>query len=77
MIDFLAYMGIWLLFVIAAIKFILQGFKVHWGWGLANLLCWPAIIPFCFLHPRESKKPLAIAGVALALLLVLCLVTRI
>jgi hypothetical protein len=60
-----------LLFFVAAIWFVVQGFRVHWGWGVANLLIPFAIIPFCFLHPREPKKPLILIVAALGLLLIL------
>lgn len=61
----------WLLFFVAGIWFVVQGFRVHWGWGVANLLIPGAIIPFCILHPKESKRPLILIGVSLGLLLIL------
>jgi hypothetical protein len=68
---FLTVWTIWLLLFVASIWFIVQGFRVHWGWGVANLLVPFAIIPFCFLHPKESKKPLILTGSGLGLLLIL------
>jgi hypothetical protein len=73
---FLIVGTIWLLFFVASIWFVVQGFKAHWGWGLANLLIPVAIIPFCFLYPRKSKGPLILVGVGLALLLILWIFSR-
>jgi hypothetical protein len=73
---FLTVWTIWLLFFVATIWFVVQGFRVHWGWGLANLLIPLAIIPFCFLHPKESKKPLTTVGIGLVLLVVLWIFSR-
>jgi hypothetical protein len=56
---------------VAVVWFVVQGFRVHWGWGVANLLIPGAIIPFCFLHFKESKKPLILFGIAVALVVVL------
>ena len=61
----------WLAFVVAAILFVVQGFRVHIGWGLANLFIWPCMIAFAILYPREAKKPLIVFGFGLALFLCL------
>lgn len=66
----LAFFVVKLLFVTVGIWFVVQGFRVHWGWGLANLLIPGAVIPFCVLHFKESKKPMILAGVCLALMLI-------
>ena len=60
----------------AAITFVVQGFRVHWGWGLANLLIPGAIIPFSFLYPKKSKVPLILIGIALVLLLIFLICGR-
>jgi len=57
------YLVLKLIFIVAAIAFVVQGFRVHWGWGLANLLVPLAFIAFCFIHPRSAKIPLVIFGV--------------
>ncbi len=61
----------WLAFVVAGILFVVQGFRVHFCWGLANLFIWPCVIAFAILYPRESKKPLIVFGFGLTLLLCL------
>ena len=72
----MAVLTIKLLLIIAGIWFVVQGFRVHWGWGVANLLIPGAIIPFCILHPKESKRPLILIGVSLGLLLILWVCAR-
>jgi hypothetical protein len=61
-----------LIFIVAAIAFVVQAFRVHWGWGLANLLVPLAFIAFCFIHPRAAKIPLVIFGVGIWWLLMFC-----
>jgi hypothetical protein len=68
---FLAVLAVKLLPIIIVIWFVVQGFRVHWGWGVANLLMPVAIIPFCILHPQESKRPLILLGVCLGTFLIL------
>ncbi len=58
-----------LAFAVAAILFVVMGFRVHFGWGLANLFIWPCMIAFVILYPKESKKPLIVFGFGLALFL--------
>jgi hypothetical protein len=66
--------------IIAWIAFVVQGFRVYWGWGLANLLVPLAFIGFCCIHPRAAKVPLIITvigvGWLLALILFLLFVTK-
>ena len=57
---FIAFLGLKLTFLIAGIAFVVQGFWVHWGWGLANLFVPFAMFVFCFVHPRAAKVPLII-----------------
>jgi hypothetical protein len=67
---------VWLLLFIAYIWLGVQGFRVHWGWGVANLLIpWAAII-FCFLHFEKSRKPVGLIIIAFALLLFLWIFTK-
>ena len=73
---FLAALTIKLLFIIAGIWFIVQGFRVHWGWGVANLLIPGAIIPFCIFHPKEAKKPMILAIVCLVVFMLLWVYAR-
>ena len=60
-----------LIFIVAGVAFVVQGFRVHWVWGLANLLVPPAFIAFCFIHPRAAKIPLMILGIGVGWLLML------
>jgi hypothetical protein len=56
-----------LAFVVAGILFVVQGWRVHWGWGLANLFIPPCAIAFSILYPKEAAKPLIVLGIGLAL----------
>jgi hypothetical protein len=68
---FVAVLTLKLLPIVAIIWFAVQGFRVHWGWGAANLLIPLAFIPFYILHPKESKRPLILIGIWLGLFLIL------
>ena len=58
-----------LIMVLAAISFIIQGFRVHWGWGLANIFLFPlGGIAFFPTHRREGKIPMLIWAFGMALL---------
>ncbi|MGL6074294.1 MAG: hypothetical protein ACRC8S_09045 [Fimbriiglobus sp.] len=55
------------LWSIAALWMVIQGFVTHWGWGLSIMICgsgWPA---YLVLHFRKAILPtlLAIVGIAL------------
>jgi hypothetical protein len=65
-----------LLSFIATIWLVVQGFRVHWAWGLANLFLPFANLVFCFVHPKESKIPLILFGIVLVLLLILLIFFR-
>lgn len=67
---------IWLLFFVADIWFVVQGFKVHWGWGVANLLIPCAVIVFCFLYFERARKPLGLVIIASVLLLFFWIFTK-
>jgi hypothetical protein len=59
------------IFFVAAIAFIIQGFRVHWGWGLANMLLFPlGGIVFFFNHRQEGRVPIYILAYGLMLLLI-------
>lgn len=73
---FAAILTVKLLSIVAVIWFVVQGFKVHWGWGVANLLIPGAFIPFCIFHPTEGKKPLILTGVWLGGILILWMFAR-
>lgn len=60
----------------AIIWFVVIGFRVHWGWGVANLLIPGAFIPFAFFHEKESKIPMILVIVALSMLLILRIWSR-
>jgi hypothetical protein len=68
---FLVALTIKLLFIVTGIWFVVQGFRVHWGWGVANLLIPGAIIPFCIFHPKEAKRPMILAIVCLVVFMIL------
>jgi len=76
-ITFLSLGIVWLLFGIAGIWLVVQGFRVHWGWGFANLLFPFAAIVFCFLHFNEARKPVGLIMVALTLLLFFFVFTKV
>jgi hypothetical protein len=71
-----AFFTVKLLFIVAGIWFVVQGFRVHWGWGVANLLIPGAIIPFCIFHPKEAKRPLILIGICLGVFLILLICAR-
>jgi hypothetical protein len=57
---------------VSAIAFIVQGFRVHWGWGLANIFLGPlAGIVFFFNHRHEGRVPVYVLVHGLILLLVI------
>jgi hypothetical protein len=65
-------MAIQILWVVSAILFIIQGFRVHWGWGLANIFLFPlAGIAFFVNHRPRAKIPFVLWAIGFALLLVL------
>lgn len=73
LLGFFAAKIIWLL---AAILFVIQGFRVHWGWGLANLLLFPlAGIALFIKHPREAKYPMIFLASSVVLLLIVLVCT--
>jgi hypothetical protein len=64
-----------LLLGVSAILFIVQGFRVHWGWGLACILCFPfGGIALFITHRREGRWPMIIwsSGMALGVILLIC-----
>ena len=70
-----AFMAIKVILFVAAIAFIVQGFRVHWGWGVANMFLGPlAGIVFFIKHRHEGRVPLYILshGVILLLVIVIC-----
>jgi hypothetical protein len=70
-----AFMAIKVILVVAAIAFVVQGFRVHWGWGVANMFLGPvAGIVFFIQHRHEGRVPIyvLIHGVILFLVMVIC-----
>lgn len=59
----------------AYIAFIVQGFRVHWGWGLANLLGPLIGIVFFIVHRDKARVPIYLLshGVILFLAILICL----
>ena len=64
--------------IASAIAFIVQGFRVHWGWGVASLFLGPlAGIPFFYSkHRQEGSVPFYVLahGLILLLVIVMCLI---
>jgi hypothetical protein len=61
----------------ADIAFVVQGFRVHWGWGTANIFLGPlAGIPFFIQHRHEGRVPVYVLahGLILLLVIVICLI---
>jgi hypothetical protein len=68
----LGFFAVKIILFIAAISFIVQGFRVHWGWGLANIFLFPlAGIALFIRHRREGKVPMMIWAFGMALLIIL------
>lgn len=68
----LGFFAVKIILFVAAISFIVQGFRVHWGWGLANIFLFPlAGIALFVRHRREGKVPMMIWGFGMALLIIL------
>ena len=60
----------------ADVAFVVQGFRVHWGWGAANILLGPlAGIVFFTQHRHEGRVPIYVLvhGVILLVVIVVCL----
>lgn len=71
----LGFLVVKLIFIAAAIAFIIQGFRVHWSWGLANIFLFPlAGIALFIRHRQEAKIPMMIwtFGMALLVILLVC-----
>ena len=72
------FLAIKVILFVAAIAFIIQGFRVHWGWGLANLFLGPlAGIVFFIKHRQEGRVPMFIFAYGLILLLILLICSSI
>jgi hypothetical protein len=69
------FVAVKVVFFVAAIAFIVQGFRVHWGWDVANLICGPlAGIVFFVKHRQKGRVPIyvLIHGLILFLIFVIC-----
>jgi hypothetical protein len=70
----LGLVAVRVIWTLSAIMFIVQAFKVHWGWGVAMLFLLPlAAIAFCILHPRKAKFPVITWAFGMALFLLILL----
>jgi hypothetical protein len=68
----LGFFAVKIILLLSAIAFIVQGFRVHWGWGLANLFLFPlAGIALFIRHRREATYPMIIWSFGMALLVIL------
>jgi hypothetical protein len=71
-IVLLMFFAVPFILIAAAIAFIIQGFRVHWGWGLANIFLFPlAGIALFIRHRQEAKIPMMIWTFGMAMLVVL------
>jgi hypothetical protein len=69
------FMAVKVIFFASAIAFIVQGFRVHWGWGVANIFLGPlAGIVFFIKHRQKGSVPIYILGHGLILLLVVVII---
>jgi hypothetical protein len=69
------FMAVKVIMFVSTIAFIVQGFRVHWGWGLANLILGPlAGIAFFVNHRQKGRVPIYILGHGLILLLVIVII---
>jgi hypothetical protein len=69
------FMAVKVIFFASAIAFIVQGFRVHWGWGVANLICGPlAGIIFFIKHRQMGGVPIYILvhGLILFTIFLIC-----
>lgn len=67
-IALLAFLGVQILFGLAYLLFVIQGFRTHWGWGVANMILPFAALIFFFTHPKRSKAPVLVYVSGLALM---------
>ena len=71
------FMAVKVIMFVSAIAFIVQGFRVHSGWGLANMFLGPlAGIVFFTQHRHEGRVPVYILvhGLILLFVVVVCLI---
>lgn len=69
------FMAVKVIFFVSAIAFIVQGFRVHWGWGVANIFLGPlAGIVFFIKHRQKGSVPIYILGHGVILLLVIVII---
>jgi hypothetical protein len=63
----IALVGVQILLFTAYALFVIQGFRTHWGWGIANLFLPFAALLFFFTYPKRSRVPALtyIAGLVL------------
>jgi len=61
----------------ADVAFVVQGFRVHWGWGVANIFLGPLSgIVFFTQHRHQGRVPIYIFvhGLILLFVIVMCLI---
>ena len=69
---FVAILTLQLLPIVFVIWFAVRGFRVHWGWGLANIFLFPlAGIALFLTHRQEARFPMIIWSLGMALLVIL------
>ncbi len=68
-------MAVKVIMFVSAIAFIVQGFKVHWGWGVANTFLGPlAGIVFFIKHRQKGSVPIYILVYGFLLLLLMVII---
>ena len=70
-------MAVKVILLAADVAFVVQGFRVHWGWGVANVFLGPlAGIVFFTQHRHQGRVPVYVFvhGLILLFFIVLCLI---
>jgi hypothetical protein len=68
-----AFILVKLCFLIAYVGFVIQGSRVHWGWGCVIFLLPVSALFFLVSHPKPAKIPslIFLAGVLVLILLII------
>ena len=74
-----SFIAVKVIILVSTIVFIVQGFRVHWGWGLANMFLGPlAGIVFFTQHRHEGRVPVYVLvhGLILLFVIVMCVIVN-
>ena len=68
-----AFILVKLCFLIAYVGFVIQGSRVHWGWGCVIFLLPVSALFFLISHPKPAKIPslIFLAGVLVLIFLII------